>query len=146
MTLIPRELRQLVFERAQGKCEYCQLSQATQVATFPVDHVIPISANGTTESDNLALACPRCNAAKWTHTFAFDSESGQPIPLFNPRSEQWADNFRWSAEDPTWLESRTPTARATVELLDLNSAHRRQVRRWLIALNLHPRDTAFKPE
>jgi hypothetical protein len=66
MTLISHELRQAVFERAGGMCEYCGLSQVSQVATFPVDHVIPISAGGKTEGDNLALACPRCNAAKWT--------------------------------------------------------------------------------
>jgi 5-methylcytosine-specific restriction endonuclease McrA len=30
------------------------------------DHVVPKSAGGTNELDNLALTCPHCNAHKWT--------------------------------------------------------------------------------
>lgn len=122
MTLIPHELRQAVIERAGGMCEYCGLSQITQVATFPVDHVIPLSAGGKTAGDNLALACPRCNAAKWTHTFAADAETGELIRLFNPRGDSWSDHFQWSATDPTWLETRSPVAKVTIELLDLKRA------------------------
>jgi hypothetical protein len=33
--------------------------QESQVATFPVDHIIPVASNGKTELENLALACPR---------------------------------------------------------------------------------------
>jgi hypothetical protein len=140
MTLVPLEHRQAVFERAGGMCEYCRLSQATQVATFPVDHILPILAGGKTEPDNLALACPRCNSAKWTHTSASDPESGELIRLFDPRRDNWSDHFQWSATDPMWLEARSAAARATIELLDLNSQHRRQVRHWLIALRFHPPD------
>jgi len=138
MTLVPHELRQAVFERAGGICEYCLLPQATQVATFPVDHVVPIAVGGKTKLANLALACPRCNAAKWTHTEAADPASGETTRLFDPRRDHWSDHFHWSADDPTWLESRSASARATAELLDLNSQHRRQVRRWLIVLGIHP--------
>ena len=125
-------------DRAGGMCKYCRLPQATQVSTFPVDHVIPVSAGGLTELDNLALACPSCNAAKWTHTVAPVHESGDVVRLFHPRRDKWADHFQWSVADPTWLESRTPVARATLELLELNSEHRRQVRHWIAVLGLHP--------
>jgi hypothetical protein len=133
MTLIPHELR-----HAGGMCEYCGLSQVTQVATFPVDHVIPISAGGKTEGDNLALACPRCNAAKWTHISAVDADTGELFRLFDPRSDIWSDHFQWSVADQTWLEARTPVAKVTIELLDLNSQHRLQIRHWLVAIGLHP--------
>lgn len=138
MTLISDELRQQVSRRAGGLCEYCQLSQTTQVATFPVDHIIPLSAGDRTDPDNLALACPRCNAVKWTLTTATDPESGEVVPLFHPRRDLWSDHFRWSAEDPAWLVPLTPRARATVAALDLNSHHRRRVRHWLAVLGLHP--------
>lgn len=138
MTLVPHQLRQAIFLRAGGLCEYCRLAQATQVATFPVDHIVPVSSGGRTELDNLALACPRCNAAKWTHTVASDPDSGEVVRLFDPRRDNWSDHFQWSDTDPTWLEARSPTARAMAELLELNSQHRRQVRHWLIALGLHP--------
>jgi hypothetical protein len=138
MSLIPHELRLAVVDRAGGICEYCQLSQDSQVGTFPVDHVRPVSSGGRTELDNLALACPRCNASKWMHEFAVDPESGNSVPLFNPRRDVWSDHFQWSEQDATWLEARSPQARATISLLDLNSEHRRQVRLWLVALSLHP--------
>jgi hypothetical protein len=138
MSLISHELRQAVIDRASGICEYCHLPQDTQVATFPVDHVIPVSSGGRTEQDNLALACPRCNSSKWTFEFALDPDSGESLPLFHPRRDAWSDHFYWSEQDATLLEPRSPKARATISLLDLNSQHRRQVRSWLIALSLHP--------
>jgi hypothetical protein len=138
MTLISDELRREVVQRAGGSCEYCRLPQATQVATFPVDHVTPVSLGGQADLANLALACRRCNAAKWTHTVASDPETGELVPLFHPRRNRWMDHFQWSEADPTWLEARSPEARATIGLLDLNSHHRRQVRHWLAVLGLHP--------
>ena len=40
MRYIPVELRQLVNDRAAGRCEYCSLSQDGQEATFHIDHVV----------------------------------------------------------------------------------------------------------
>jgi hypothetical protein len=127
-----------VVRRAGNRCEYCRLSQEFQVATFPVDHVLPVVLGGSTQLDNLALACPRCNAEKWTHTEAADPVSGARLPLFNPRTQNWADHFRWSTSDPTLIEPLTPIGRATVDLLGLNSNPHLTVRRWLIAIKMHP--------
>lgn len=138
MTLVSDGLRQAVIERARGMCEYCRLAQETQVATFPVDHIQPISAGGATHLDNLALACPRCNAVKWIYTAVADPISGELTQLFDPRRDNWADHFRWSTEDSSMLEMHSAVGRATAELLELNSQHRRQVRYWLTALGLHP--------
>jgi hypothetical protein len=125
-------------QRAGNRCEYCTLSQESQVATFPVDHIIPVALGGKTELDNLACACPRCNAQKWTHVEAQDVVSGNRVPIFNPRSQAWDDHFRWSQSNPVVLEPLTPTGRATVALLDLNSPQHLRVRQWLAALRLHP--------
>jgi hypothetical protein len=138
MTLIPDELRRAVIERAAARCEYCCLPQLTQVATFPIDHVVPVSADGPTELSNLALACPRCNALKWAHTVAVDPSSRELVPLFNPRRDDWSGHFQWSIADSQWLEARSAIGRATLELLELNAPHRRQVRHGLMALGLHP--------
>ena len=54
MTLISDSLREAVVERAVNRCEYCCLAQESQVATFPVDHIIPVSLRGPTELENLA--------------------------------------------------------------------------------------------
>lgn len=138
MTLIPADLREAVVQRAGNRCEYCHLSQELQVATFPVDHIVPVVAGGKTELENLALACPRCNALEWTHTESEDPDSGQPIPLFDPRRQHWADHFRWSETDAVTLEALTPTGRATLAPLDLNSEQHLRIRRWLVALGSPP--------
>jgi hypothetical protein len=138
MTLIPAALREAVVQRAGNRCEYCCLSQVTQVATFPVDHILPVTLEGETTLANLALACPRCNAGKWTRVNSPDPVSGETLSLFNPRTQAWADHFRWSESDLAVLEPLTPTGRATLALLDLHGARHIEVRRLLIVLRLHP--------
>ncbi len=138
MTLISANLREAVARRAGQRCEYCRLSQETQVATFPVDHIFPVVEGGETNLENLAMACPRCNAAKWTHYSNVDPISGTVVPLFHPRTQSWTDHFRWSESDPTIVEALSAVGRATLSLLEINGARHLQVRRWLIVLGLHP--------
>ena len=138
MTVVPPQLRTLVVQRAHQRCEYCLLPQALQVATFPVDHIAPRSRGGLTESNNLALACPRCNALKWTHVDSVDTGSQQVVELFHPRRHVWTEHFRWSPEDMSVLEPLTPVGRATANLLDLNSSDRVAIRRWLTVIGQHP--------
>jgi hypothetical protein len=138
VSYIPPDLRAAVIARAQSRCEYCQISQELQVATFPVDHVTPIAGRGETVLQNLALACPSCNARKWTHIEAIDPVSEQPERLFNPRTDRWSDHFRWSDRDAALLEPVTPMGRATAALLDLNSPQHVAIRRALGQLGKHP--------
>jgi hypothetical protein len=138
VTLISSTLRVAVTERARHRCEYCLLSQESQVATFPVDHVFPTVLGGETLLDNLALACPRCNAGKWTRLEALDPVSSEVVRLFNPRTDGWSTHFRWSATDSVILEALTPTGRATLSLLDMNAPPHLSVRRLLRTLGLHP--------
>ena len=114
---IPSELRKLVFDRAAGRCEYCAPAQAGQEATFHVDHIVPVSANGPTESENLALACVSCSLRKGAREFVEDPETRAHCRLFHPRINQWNDHFRW---DGPQIVGRTSTGRATVKALQLN--------------------------
>jgi hypothetical protein len=138
VTAISADLREAVNQRAGNRCEYCRLAQDSQVATFPVDHIIPVSLSGPTELENLALACPRCNAGKWKHVEARDAQTAQTVQLFHPRTQKWTDHFRWSAGDPTLIEPITAVGRATLGLLDLNSSQHVAVRSLLRILGLHP--------
>jgi hypothetical protein len=138
MTLVSPNLREAVVQRAAGRCEYCRLAQQTQVATFPVDHVVPVAEDGETALANLALACPRCNAAKWRRITATDPVSGETVPLFNPRTQAWKEHFRWAQADATVVEGLTAVGRATVVGLELNHPRHLEVRRWLIVLGMHP--------
>jgi hypothetical protein len=138
LTVISPEIREAVSRRAGRRCEYCQLSQGLQVATFPVDHILSLALEGRTDLSNLALACIGCNAAKWIHATGVDYESGDTVPLFNPRMDFLSEHFHWSEPDPTIVTPLTPIARATVALLDLNSPRRLAIRRWLLAVGEHP--------
>ncbi|MBL8866135.1 MAG: HNH endonuclease [Planctomycetia bacterium] len=117
MNAVPDSLRSAVIHRAGGRCEYCLLSQTGQEATFHVDHIDPISAGGASESSNLALACVSCSLRKGARRTVVDPISGESVPLFHPRSDDWHEHFFWNAER---IVGRTATGRATVEALAMN--------------------------
>ncbi len=51
-----------LYQQQEGKCYYCQKSLNGK---YDVDHIIPISREGATNTKaNLALACPTCNRSK----------------------------------------------------------------------------------
>lgn len=81
--------------------------------------------------NNLALACPHCNSSKWACERETDPVTGQVVALFNPRTQVWSDHFQWSRRNPLRLEGMTPTGRATVERLQINSPTMLEARRIL---------------
>ena len=111
--------RHVVRERAQLRCEYCHADERWQFIRFTIDHVLPLSAGGSGDADNLALACRNCNERRGNRSEGGDPETGQVVPIFNPRQEPWADHFAWDVTGMR-IVGRTSTGRATIELLDLN--------------------------
>lgn len=134
---IPAALRGRVRKRAANRCEYCQYPQAACYATFECDHVAPASAGGTLDYENLAWACPTCNASKRERTIAIDPASGKTVPLFNPRVDQWDEHFSWSA-DTLRIRGKTAKGRATVRLLRMNRRGVTIIRMLLLQAGLHP--------
>ena len=121
--------------RAGNRCEYCQLSQLGQEATFHLDHVIPRAAGGPTLADNLALACVSCSLRKWAKQTAADPDSGEEVPLFNPRTQDWDEHFRW---DGVRVVPPTPAGRATVVALAMNRPLIIAIRQEEMVLGRHP--------
>jgi hypothetical protein len=136
MTAFSDELRAAVVARAGERCEYCHLPKRGQVATFPIDHVLPHSSGGETILANLALACHHCNAHKWAHTVGIDPVSGASLPLFNPRTEVWSDHFQWFVQEPGVLEGKTARGRATIAQLQINDPDMIAIRQLLASLGL----------
>jgi 5-methylcytosine-specific restriction endonuclease McrA len=60
-TYVPATLRQQVYERAEGRCEYCLIPETVTLTTHQVDHIVALKHGGRTEADNLALSCALCN-------------------------------------------------------------------------------------
>jgi hypothetical protein len=121
--------------RAGNRCEYCRLSQLGQEAAFHIDHVIPRAAGGPTAAENLALACVSCSLRKWAKQMAVDPDSGQEVPLYNPRTQAWAEHFRWEGERVVPL---SPTGRAPVAALAMNRPLILAIRQEEAARGRHP--------
>jgi len=132
---IPAALRQLVRERAQGRCEYCLYPEEMSFLPFEVEHIIAEKHGGTTTADNLALACPYCNRFKGTDLGSLDPETGQLTPFFNPRTQRWTDHFRL---DGARIVPLTPEGRVTVAILRLNHPDRILERQRLIEAGKYP--------
>ena len=124
--------------RAGHRCEYCRLPTRGQVATFPIDHVVPRGRGGTTDIENLALTCPHCNAHKRTAVEGEDPDTGETVPLFHPRRDDWADHFEWSEARPGEVAGRTDRGRATAAALQINEPSMVELRRLLAAAGLFP--------
>jgi HNH endonuclease len=120
-TYIPVVLRRLVEERANYRCEYCQLPAGVAFFAHEIDHVIAQKHGGATNADNLALTCWRCNRHKGTDLGSFDPETGAFSFLFNPRTQKWTEHFTFSELN---LVGLTPMGRTTIRLLQINSDER----------------------
>jgi 5-methylcytosine-specific restriction endonuclease McrA len=90
---ISAALRRRVAETARFRCGYCLTSQRVVGPLLEIDHIIPEARGGTSDEDNLFLACPMCNSHKADRQEAVDPESMVTVPLFNPRTEQWNEHF-----------------------------------------------------
>ncbi|MEA5417769.1 HNH endonuclease signature motif containing protein [Spirulina sp. CCNP1310] len=112
-------LRQLVRERARGLCEYCHSPERISANRFTFDHVLPRSLGGLDELENLALACRRCNERRYNFVGGVDPVTKAVEPLFNPRTQHWADHFAWTS-DAVEIVGTSASGRATVSRLDLN--------------------------
>lgn len=136
-TYIPQAIRERVAAEAQYRCGYCQTQQAVIGIPLHIEHIIPEAAGGSSEEENLWLACSLCNNYKGTQTHALDPASQETLPLFNPRTQIWHDHFAWSA-DSTEIIGLTPTGRATVSALKMNQPSMLRARRRWNKVGWHP--------
>ena len=127
-------VRQLVRQRAGNRCEYCRLPQeAAPYITFHIEHIRAQQHGGTDDAENLALACPDCNAKKGPNLTTISSDTGEIIALFNPRVHSWNDAFKMIGPE---IVGVTDLGRATVRLLDMNDEERIAMRAELQAEGL----------
>ena len=127
--------RDLVRRRAENRCEYCQFPQEYSELTHHVEHIVAKQHGGSDDAENLALACHRCNLQKGPNLAGIDPVSGELVPLFHPRRDEWNNHFRLLE---VHIEGVTPTRRATVKVLAMNDARRLELRTELRARHRLP--------
>jgi hypothetical protein len=122
--------RELVRQRAAGRCEYCLLSQEHSVFAHHIEHIVAKKHRGSDDISNLALACHRCNLRKGSNLTGIDPCSGEVVPLFHPRRDRWTEHF---ARRGLRIEGITATGRTTVDVLAMNDARRLELRAEIMA-------------
>jgi len=135
---IPVVVERRIRAIARGRCGYCLSPQHLVMARLEIEHITPLAQGGGDDESNLWLACPICNRYKGGKTTGIDPESGEIVPLFNPRIQVWNDHFRWS-EDGLRIIGLTPVGRATVDTLHLSDdPDALEVRSYWILAGWHP--------
>jgi hypothetical protein len=120
--------RQLIWQRAKSRCEYCQLHQEDyEYQTFHIEHIIPKQHGGTDDLGNCCLACSECNWSKGPNLSGI--VEGKIVPLFNPRQQKWKRHFVW---EHTILVGKTKVGIATVNVLSINHESRVMLRENLL--------------
>ncbi len=137
MTLSVRRLRQRIAEQACYQCGYCLTREVVSGIPLTLEHITPKAKGGLDTEENLWLSCRLCNETKGVLTEVADPETGISVPLFNPRIQCWKEHFSWS-EDGTCIIGKTPTGRATVVALSLNSEFRVRARALWVEVGWHP--------
>jgi 5-methylcytosine-specific restriction endonuclease McrA len=120
-------LQQVVWQRAQHRCEYCQFPADISLLPFQIDHIIAVKHGGPTTAENLALSCERCNSHKGPNIAGY--LEGNHVPLFNPRKDRWEDHFAWNG--PV-LVGKTLIGKVTITVLAINLSYRVALRAALI--------------
>ena len=119
-------LRQLVFRRADHRCEYCGIHQVDDpFFQFHVEHVTARKHGGRTVAGNLALSCQHCNLHKGTDLTGIDPIDGSVVLLFNPREHTWTTHFKSNGGVIVGL---TAIGRTTVRVLMMNAPARMAMR------------------
>jgi hypothetical protein len=118
-------LRQLVRQRADGRCEYCDLRQDQEPLAFHVEHILSRQHGGQDAKENLALACQHCNLHKGTNLSSLDPQTGELTRLFHPRLDDWNEHFARRGGEIIGLSA---IGRTTASLLRMNEDGRLQLR------------------
>src|SRR5262245_48938703 len=135
---IPVEVERRVRAAARNRCGYCLSPQHLVMARLEIEHLIPVAQGGADDESNLWLSCPLCNRHKGLQTTARDSETGEVVPLFNPRTQAWRQHFAWTS-DGLRIGGLTPIGRATVAALHLDDdLDAIQVRSYWVQAGWHP--------
>src|SRR5438034_2083618 len=111
------ETRQIVASRANYVCEYCLIAEEDAYFRFQVEHIISRKHGGSSEIDNLALACVFCNRYKGSDIASLIPARNELIRFYDPRSDRWREHFRLNG---VVIVELTEIGEATIRILQMN--------------------------
>lgn len=119
MSKISKKVETEVRKILKNRCNYCLTPQNLTSYKLEIEHIYPISKGGSSEKENLCLACRHCNQYKSSKIYGFDAVSQKRTRLFNPNQQNWSKHFIWS-DDQTMIIGKTSCGRATILALKIN--------------------------
>lgn len=137
MSKISKDLDKKVRENSKNHCGYCLTPQSLTSYKLEIEHIYPLSKGGTSEKENLCLACRHCNLHKASKIYGFDAISAKRARLFNPNSQKWSDHFIWNKEK-TSIIGKTACGRSTVYALKMNDDLQTNARKFWKLTGLFP--------
>ena len=93
------------------------MDEADAYFRFQVEHMISRKHSGSSELENLALACVFCNRYKGSDIASLIPETNKLIRFYNPRVDRWNEHFRLNG---VVIEPFTEIGEATVRILQMN--------------------------
>ena len=140
MSEIKQDLDAKIRTQAKNRCGYCLVPQKLVSYKLEIEHLFPKAKGGATKEANLWLACRQCNLSKGIKTHGFDTVTFGREDIFNPREQNWSENFAWS-NGKIEIIGKTPCGRATVSALQLNNDLHRTAREfWKLTGIFPPKD------
>ncbi|MGB7210152.1 MAG: HNH endonuclease [Pyrinomonadaceae bacterium] len=114
---ISPETRETVASRANFVCEYCLIAEDDAYFKFQIEHIVSRKHGGSSELENLALACVFCNRYKGTDIASLKPETHELVRFYNPRTMRWSEHFRLNG---VVIEPLTDIGEATIRILQMN--------------------------
>ncbi len=96
-------LRKRILAKSNGHCAYCG-KRALSIWKITIDHVIPRSAGGSDDDENLVAACKSCNYRKsdrplhWLREWMQRQENGRPAFSWEQREYLLRKGFDFPVE------------------------------------------------
>lgn len=133
-------IRQIVASRASFVCEYCLIAEEDAYFKFQVEHIISRKHGGSSELENLALACVFCNRYKGSDIATLTPETNELVRFYNPRTDRWQEHFRLNG---VVIEPLTEIGEATVRILQMNHDDQILERQVLSRRGRYPSEAAL---
>jgi hypothetical protein len=107
---------------------------------FQVEHIISRKHGGSSELENLALACVFCNRYKGSDIASLKPGTNELVRFYNPRTDRWREHFQLKG---VVIDSLTEIGEATARILQMNHDDQLLEREVLTRRRRYPSEAAL---